>query len=908
MNIQQVKGSLTGNPGRLPNPENKAVCRRAAAEGMVLLENDGTLPLRPGRVALYGGGARGTVYCGTGSGYVFTEHAVTVEEGLKNSGFGIVSTSWLERWSKAEKEANKKDKTLSMLDRKWSGLSIFCEEPEVTAEDLDAAKVGVAVYVLRRSAGEGGDRKPEKGDYYFSDRERENLSKIAAFYRHTVVVLNTCVIDLSFVREIPGISAVVYMGLAGMEGGNALADILTGRVNPCGCLTDTLAKRYEDYPASASFADRNSDGMHPVYAEDIFVGYRHFDSFGIEPLYPFGYGGSYTTFSLRAVDAAADWNAVTLTVEVTNTGRRAGRRVVQLYVSAPAGKLTKPFQELKAYAKTGVLAPGASETVTLSFPTEALSSFDEARSAWVMEPGDYLLRLGSHSRDTEIAATVTLDAEAVTRTVTDLLPPDTELTPPVPTVVCTDAPAGFRLSLAAADCVTVDNVSKIPDTVTTYVPEGETYLPRANDNPYKPPFFSEETVETVRACPDATLLDVADGKVTLEEFVASLPDEVLARIVTGTLEETPFPVPSRTGKKLKKASLPQSSGSTTAQYEESLGIPAALLFDGPAGAHIVGCAATAFPVGVCAAQTWDVKLLEELGRGYAKDMQSLHITVALGPGMNIHRDPLCGRCFEYYSEDPILTGRTAAAFTKGMQADERHGVSIKHFAANNQETHRLDGNSTISRRALREIYLRSFELVVREAKPMTIMTSYNLLNGRHTSERRDLVTQLVRGEWGFEGFFMTDWGTESDKAFDLLAGNDLIMGGYRAEKLLDAMRGTEPAFGADGAVSETVKTSHMGMVKTVLNQWGCFVPEAGGPDSVTTTVEPGVLLGDAVLKGLADGTVKVTENREGRKTVTWHGVRRGAYLPRGAVQACAMRILRTLLDSAAMEELESRLL
>ena len=906
MNFKQLKGILTGDPGKLPYPEHAEVARKCAAEGIVLLENNGVLPLKPGRLALYGAGARGTVYCGTGSGYVFTSHAVTVEEGLVKAGFTLTTAGWLDRCAANEKAVNKADKTLNLLDRKWSGMTVLAEEPAVTPADIQAAPADTALYVLRRSAGECNDRRAVKGDYYLTDRERGNLATVAAAYPHTVVALNTCAMDLSFVHEIPGIDAVVYMGLGGMEAGSALADVLTGRVNPCGRLTDTLARRYEDFPTAGSFADQNGSQLHPVYTEGIYVGYRYFDSFSVEPLYPFGYGLSYTSFDLETVSAAADWKKVSLTVKVTNTGKYAGRQVVQLYASAPAGRLDKPCQELKAYAKTKLLAPGEAEEVTLSFATEALASFDESRSAWVMEPGDYLLRVGEHSRSTTVAAAITLDAEAVTRTVTDILAADQPIRELRAPAREGEAPRGVRLALRGADCVTVDNVSKIPKTVTTYVPEGAVYFPAVNGNPYRSPNHCPEEVRSVRSCPASTLYDVKSGKVTMEEFVASLPDEVLVRICTGTLEETPYAVPDRTGKKRKKRSLPQSSGSTTAQYEDSLGIPAARLFDGPAGMHVIGCAAAAFPVGMVAAQTWDRPLQRRLGEAFAKEMEALQVTIVLGPGMNIHRDPLGGRSFEYYSEDPLLSGLTAASFTEGVQADGKHGVSVKHFAANNQETERFSACNTVSPRALREIYLKGFELCVREARPMTVMTSYNGINGVHTSSRRDLITDLLRGEWGFTGFVMTDWGTLSDKALDLQAGNDIIMGGYRAEKLLAAMAHGAPQFTEDGAVAESVRSSHMGMVKNTFAKWGSFVPEAEGKDTVQTVVAPGKKLSERAQKAAAEGVASVEEHADGSKTVTYRGTERGAYLARGTLQACAMRILRVLLDSFAMDDLLRR--
>lgn len=346
---------------------------------------------------------------------------------MVNAGFTLATADWLNRYAANGKAVNKADKTLNMLDRKWSGMTILAQEPEITPADIQAASADTAVYVLRRNAGEGGDRKAGKGDYYLTDREIQNLTAVAAAYPHTVVVLNTCVIDMNFVREIPGIDAAVYMGLGGMEVGNALADVLTGKVNPCGKLTDTLAKRYEDFPTAGSFADQNGTQFHPIYHDGIYVGYRYFDSFQVEPLYPFGYGLSYTDFTMETVSASADWKNISLVVKVTNTGTYAGWQVVQLYTSAPGGKLDKPYQELKAYAKTKLLAPGEAEDVVLTFATENLASFDERESAWVMDAGDYLLRVGEHSRKTTVAATVTLDEEAVVRKVSDILVVDQRL-------------------------------------------------------------------------------------------------------------------------------------------------------------------------------------------------------------------------------------------------------------------------------------------------------------------------------------------------------------------------------------------------------------------------------------------------------------------------------------------------
>lgn len=905
MTFQQMIGAMTGKFGKLPNPENAGVARKCAADGIVLLKNNGILPLQTKKVALFGAGAVDTIICGTGSGYVFPAYKVTVQQGLENMGIQLTSKSWLTRFAKTSKETNKKDKSLNFLDRMWSGKSILIDEIAITDAELQEAKAAdTAIYVIRRNAGEEDDRKAVKGDYYLSDQEMENIKKVTAAFKHTIVVLNTCVIDANFTNEIKGIDAVVYLGLAGMEAGNALADILTGKVCPSGKLTDTWAKKYSDYPAAETFSSNDGITLQEDYTEDIYVGYRWFDTKGIEPLYPFGFGLSYTSFQRKVRSVTADWKSVNVEVEVTNTGKCAGRDVVQVYTSAPRGRLDKPYQELKAFGKTKTLAPGASEVLKLSFDTEALASFDESKSAYIMEPGSYIVRVGCDSRNTSVAAVIELDGETVTRTVTDVLHQDKpmETKKPVP-IVSLDADDVGMIWLKASECVAVDNVSQVPKTITTYVPEGKSYAPYVGSNPYQMPYPCKEVIKTVRNCPDSTFLDVYHGKVTLEEFVASLEPEVLTRVITGILEESPYETRNRLNKKIKLPAVPQSSGQTTAQFLNSLGIPVANLFDGPAGMHIVGCASTSFPVGMAAAQTWDPEILRTVGAAYGKDMASFHVTVALGPGMNIHRDPLCGRNFEYYSEDPLVTGKTAAAFTQGVQSVKGRGVSIKHFATNNQENDRLNLNNTVTVRALREIYLKGFEICVREAQPMTVMTSYNKLNGMYTGSNRELIMDILRGEWGFKGYVMTDWGTKSEKGWDLHAGNDLIMGGYRAEKIIDMMRAEAPAFEADGAVKETIKSAHFGMVKSYLSNWGSFVPEVDGKDTVSTTVAAGTTLNPKVEEAVKNGIATVKKNADGSQTVTYCGTNRGAYLALGDLQTCAIRVLNGLMNSAAMDEL-----
>lgn len=886
--------------GKLPIPETAQVARQVAAEGMVLLKNDGTLPLKTKKVALFGAGAEDTTVCGTGSGFAFSPYIVNVRQGLENAGLEITSDRWLKNYQAVKKQGEKQSK-ISLMDKRFSGIRYLAGEQSVTQEDLQqAGAADTAIYVISRNTGENFDRKPAAGDYYLSDMEEKNLRLLAGHFAHTVVILNTCVIDAALIESISGVSAVLLMGQAGMEAGNALADLLTGKTTPSGRLTDTWAKQYNDYPAAATFSANDGDTLQEDYVEDIFVGYRYFDTFGLEVVYPFGYGLSYTNFSYHDIYVKADWKNVEVTVTVENTGSCSGREVVQVYASAPSGCLPKPWQELKGYAKTGLLAPGAKETVRISFSTEALASYDEAKAAWIMEAGDYLLRIGTDSRHTDIGAVLRLDAGAVLRRLSNKLTPDHELkrmTVPERKPEPVEAPV---TELYAADCVTVDNASKIKREIVTY--QTDSMPKNIPSRKFRYPVDCEERLETVRDYPRSTLYDVEAGKISMEEFVASLDTEILLRIVTGIGSETKHPVPARLPKGIGKARTARTaSGRTTAQYMESLGIPASGFSDGPAGLHLMGSPSTAYPVGMVTAQCWDTDIVRRLGDCFGMEMEYYNVFVLLGPGMNIHRDPLCGRNFEYYSEDPLLTGRTAAAFTEGLQTNHSgYGVAVKHFAANNQELDRMTSNSTISERALREIYLKGFEICVREAKPLTVMSSYNCLNGQHTSSQYELLTDILRGEWGFDGFVMTDWDFRSEKPFDFHAGNDIIMGGYPTDVIAAAIDGRGPQFDPDGGIHQKRIAMYGGIYQKKMDVWNSFVPEKGGKDKVTVRVKSNKKLSPRVTEAVTQGLAKIRDNPDGSRTVIYYGTDRGAWLPLGDIQRCAGNVLRVLMNNAPM--------
>ena len=889
MMLDVALGMITGRVGKHPYPNHLQDSRKIAADGIVLLKNEGeVLPLKSKRVALFGAGATQTSVCGTGSGYVMSPYVINIYQGLINAGIEITSKSWIDRYDKLYASTNKKDKTLSKIDRMWSGVSIQVDDIEVTDEDIsEASSADVAVYVVRRNAGEGGDRRAVKGDYYLSDMELANINKVAGAFKNTIIVFNSCVMDASFINEIEGISGAILLGQAGLEAGNALADIMTGKICPSGHLTDTWAKKYEDNPASATFSANDDDVLQEDYVEDIYVGYRYFDTFDIEPLFPFGYGLSYSKCDMKLQNIVADFENVSIDIEVSNVGSVAARFVPQIYVTAPVGKLNKPYQELKGYAKTGLIQPGEREIVNIIIPTESLTSYDMSQAAFIMEEGMYLIRLGEDSRHTAVVAAISLDGEAKIRQVSNELTADHEMEVLVTPEACekrvlweskqtqTEIEAGRIqvVQLKASVCMTIDGAAMpVPKRVSG------------------------------AGNPNSTFIDVVEGRVAMKDFVDSLDEEVLYRLVAGSADETKHTTPKRTDRKYKPVGGPTSSGSTTSLYADSLGIPNWKVTDGPAGCHLPFMGVTGWPVGLVVASTWDNEMSKLQGLGIGKELEHYNHSIILGPGMNIHRDPLGGRAFEYYSEDPIISGKMAAAMTIGVQSTPGAGVSIKHFACNNQEEDRSLENNTVTERALREIYLKGFEICVREANPKTVMTSYNLINGTHTSSSVDLITHILRGEWGFGGLVMTDWGSKSEKPYDLAAGNDLIMGGYRSDFLKAAVHGTPAEFGEDGYVRSQVFKVYGGFFKNTVEFWNSFKPDANGSDTIETTVNSGVELNEKVAEMVEKNIATVKENPDGSKTVTYRGYDRGSYLDIEDVKTCATRTLEQIADSVSMRK------
>ena len=731
--------------------KNRALARKAAAEGFVLLENDGTLPLKEKRLALYGAGARMTVKGGTGSGAVRERYSVTIEQGLINAGFEIASTPWLDRFDRFyadtyeayRQEQEERVKGMQNFYQILGTVTPFRHPTGIPITEADVAASGcdTALYVLARQAGEGNDRVDEQGDSRLDDVERENLEFVSAHYQNLVVIVNCGgVIDLSFLDTLH-VSALVYFVQGGEEGGNALADVLSGKQNFSGRLATSWAYRFEDLPSNSSYSYLGGDKYNQKYNEGIYVGYRFFDSFGVKPRYRFGYGLSYTSFAASLIGIVPENGEISVKAAVKNTGSCAGRETVLVYASVPFGETGAEAKRLVAFAKSRELQSGEEEALVLSIPLRELSCYDETQAAWVLRAGDYPLFLNDAP-----CAVLTLISEHILEQCVNVCPPQheiTEITPPARPVFSADGLP--RLAL---------------DTIVS-----ETLVHR-----YETPEASDPGTDAMSA-------------------------EQLIRLVVG----------GGTSNRNLQVEAMGASGTTTPDLYEALGIPNVILSDGPAGLNLTsqvvelpdgstkaarvpenleaykryffgfaGMAlksqmadpkdgvvhyqyATAWPCSQLLAQSFDQALLEEVGDAVGAEMEAFGVTVWLAPGMNIHRNPLCGRTFEYYSEDPVVSGKLAAAIVRGVQKHPGKGMSVKHFVANNCELERNMSSSNLTERTLRELYLRGFEIAVRESKPMTVMAAYNKVNGVYCTNNYDLLVKVLRCEWGFEGMVMSDW-------------------------------------------------------------------------------------------------------------------------------------------------------
>lgn len=752
---------------------HNAFVRERAAECTLFLKRNGDFPVSPCVVNLYGSGARRTLKGGKGSGDVNTRYTVSVEQGLENAGFTVVTKAWLNEydalfeqsvrdyWTALEKEAE-------ALHTSPYYLVMDRSKPPVEYDMPLEGNGALNVYVIARDTSEGMDRKPIKGDYYLLDCEVRDIKELAARKEKFLLVLNVGgVLDLSPVLD--DVKNILLLSQLGAETGNVFADILTGKSVPSGKLTATWAKDISDYPSTETFGRKTEVD----YTEGLYVGYRYFTSFGVEPLFPFGFGLGYTDFEITPESFSVNGNTVTVAVEVKNIGKMRGKETVQLYVSK-AEDLASPVQRLAAFTKTQSLEAGGKQCLTLSFDMTELAIYDETQSAWTLEAGAYQLFVGNSVTDTVCAANVVIEKDFTVEKAHKLTSvPVKELNRETPT----------RRELSRL---------------------GErTIIPQTKEIRKEQPYFSQK--------------------------VASMTDEELIRLCVGVLND--MTLDNNIGNSGKKV-----AGSAGETYSDQT-IQALVLADGPAGLRIsptyrldengrvkasqnalAGILpggvqqteesketfyqyCTAIPVGTALAQSFNIELMEEMGALVGKEMELFGVDIWLAPALNIQRNPLCGRNFEYYSEDPFVSGFAAAAITRGVQATKGRSVTIKHFCCNNQETDRFFSSSNMTERTLREIYLKAFEICIKNSRPNALMSSYNLVNGIHTANSGELLTTVLREEWGWDGLVMTDWlstgGMGSGIKYAsstargcIAAGNDLIMPG-RNEDVTDIRKGLD---------------------------------------------------------------------------------------------------------------------
>lgn len=776
---------------------NRKIARAAASEGMVLLKNeDHILPLKPGtKVALYGGGASKTVKGGTGSGDVNERESVSIYEGMKAAGYVITTENWIrdynERYEKARIEWRDYilEKSKGMEDSTVDFFNVYATTPFVRPEGMPAEKTdaGYAFFILSRVAGEGADRFAAQGDYFLTQYEEKLLEDICTYYENVVVVINTGgLVDLSFMDKYSNIKALIQTVQAGMEGGNAFADLISGKVTPSGKMTDSWAYEYSDYPNSETYSHNNGNVQTEKYEEGIYVGYRYFDTFDVPVRYSFGYGLSYTQFALNVKSIACEMQdgkpSVKVTADVTNTGTKfSGKEVVQVYFSCPSGKLEKEYRRLAAFEKTKELQPGETQEISLVIPVYRLASYDETEPGWILEKGSYGIWVGNSLAQSVLAGEAEVDKSIV--------------------LVRTENICPLKEELAEIHADMGKNAAKYRNAVE-----------KAGDSLKKVVLHSELLESVTVEYTDNKDIYSAEARA----FADTLTTDQLVCLAAGDPGKAQ-------GGNLGAAgiSVPGSAGETHHCAAEQ-GLASIVLADGPAGLRLMKyyhvhegkivtmpfqfslegglfCPdtenlpgeryyqyCTAIPVGTLLAQTWNLPLLQKIGHMIGTEMEEFGVTLWLAPGMNIHRNPLCGRNFEYYSEDPFLSGELAGAITEGVQSVPGCGTTIKHFACNNQEDNRMGSDSIVSERALREIYLKGFETAIRKSQPMSVMTSYNLINGVHAANNYDICTKAARNEWGFNGVIMTDWTTtENDETCTasgcMRVGNDLIMPGNQSD-------------------------------------------------------------------------------------------------------------------------------
>lgn len=746
------------------------------AECTVLLKKDGQFPVSgPCSAALYGSGARNTIKGGTGSGEVNSRFFINIEQGLKDRGFTVTSGKWLDSYDRVRASARKAfvKKIKADARRKHvfavvESMGVIMQEPEYDIP-LDASG-DIAIYVVSRISGEGCDRQYINGDILLTDSEVRDILALNSAFERFLLVLNTGgPVDLTPVLEVKNI---LLLSQLGVETGYVLADIILGNTYPSGKLATTWSTK-DEYCSEGDFGLRDDT----CYKEGVYVGYRYFDTVGKAPVFPFGYGLGFTTFALENTSFDAEGRIVHVKTTVRNTGAFKGKETVQLYASVPDGRLDQPYQTLATFAKSAELSSGESCEVDLEFDLPDIASYLASESSYILEKGSYILRLGTSSRDTEVIGIIKFEETVAVKKVKNVLG-DPGFDDYKPSKAAYDIPSDVKTITISPSCFNCTEVrygssEDIDISATEGLSDEELiYLAIGSFNPASGPLsvVGNESINVAGAAGQTT--HMLRNKGIKSHIMADGPAGVrLSReyfVRNGKVMTTELPLPESMQEflpPLAKVFLKLSAGKPRK------------------GEELKQQYCTALPIGTAIAQSWDAGFAYILGDIAGAEMEMFNVDLWLAPALNIHRDIRCGRNFEYYSEDPLISGIMAAGIINGVQSHRGRGTTIKHYAANNQETNRYRSNSRVSERAMREIYLRGFEICVRDSNPKAVMTSYNLLNGVHTAESRSLIEDILRDEFGFKGIVMTDWVVSSNNydrgsAYrDSEAGNVVKAGG-----------------------------------------------------------------------------------------------------------------------------------
>lgn len=725
--------------------KHRMLARSIATESIVLLENDGVLPLdkKEHKIALYGNGVRRTIYGGTGSGEVNAREQVSIEQGLINKGIEITTQAWLQRYEEAWIRGKEQYLRAARAKLKRLHTHILAEliaseyqypyGDEIREDDIKNSDTKTCIYVISRQSGEGRDRKLEQGDYMLSDIEISNLKICAAQYEKCIIVINTgSSIDMRDIDKIKGIDAVVYMSQLGMESGNALADILFGEETPSGHLAATWVHAYEDIPYGNHFGEMASNRDEVDYTEGLLVGYRYYDTKHVPVRYCFGYGLSYTSFASDVVSLIVEENMMKIVLCIKNTGAvYAGKATIGIYAGLckkEASTEEVPDKVLIGFAKTSVLAPQEVETMQLDIPLERLSCYHERAKTMVIPAGEYIVYAGSDIKHCKPIQQVVISAHTV------------------PNIKSNDV---MEKQIEEK----VQQLS-VKDLITLCVGNG---------------LFSDGLGYQVPG---------AVGCTTTKFLNQGIRNLILCDGPAGVRLQRKSTI-NKKGK-IKPLDFPISLYELLPQF-----LVKRMLGD-PSKETVIYQFVTGFPVAAAVAQTWNTTLCFAMGEAIGKEMETYGVDLWLAPAINIMRNPLCGRNYEYYSEDPILSGVFATCITKGVQSIPGRGVTIKHFACNNQETNRYHMSSNLSEKVMRDIYLKAFEIVVKEAKPKAIMCAYNKINGVYAASNAHLLQDILRNEWGFQGLVMSDWLSvgkgKANEGESIQAGLDLIMPGNKKNR------------------------------------------------------------------------------------------------------------------------------